>query len=334
MATGVDLGQISKLFNPKVIAQELEQSEPVESFFKDHFFTDRKNHPFSYVGTNIVTKILQSMSMILPGGMPEGMRKKAMKNIRISPDPVGGKLEFNAEEVLQIIEAGGQTLQQWRSEVIEDAKKNVAFTVENMSRKSISGKLEWNARGASGITEKEELYDFSSFIDLKASLGWKAATKLSTVVKTLDEMWKVLELRGVIANTVDVLASSTMFYTVLDLINTKNKNDVLGAVYNGAKGAIVIGKYTIWNEDGAYNDAGTAQTAGVAVATDQVQMIANTNSKLRYLKQGNFTVGFNSAPFILIPEITQGGNMLTLWIYSKPVPIFDPISTIKGKDGA
>ena len=88
------------------------------------------------------------------------------------------------------------------------------------------------------------------------------------------------------------------------------------------------------NEAGSYKDAGTAQTAGVAVGTDEVQMIASTNNKLRYLKQGNFTAGFTSAPFILVPEITQGGNKLTMWIYSKPVPLFDVVSTTKGKDGA
>ena len=163
------------------------------------------------------------MSMILPGGMPEGMRKKILKNVRISPDPIGGKMEYDAEEVLQIIEAGGETLESWRAEVVEDAKNNVAYTTENMMRKSITGKLEWNARGESGTMETMELYDFSSYITTKASLGWKAATKLSTVVKTLDEMAKTLEDRGVVVNQARVLCDSNMYYPVLDLINTKTK---------------------------------------------------------------------------------------------------------------
>ena len=46
MPTGIDLGQIKKLFNPAAIAQELSTLEPMDSFFKNTFFSDRKNHPF------------------------------------------------------------------------------------------------------------------------------------------------------------------------------------------------------------------------------------------------------------------------------------------------
>jgi len=325
----INISGLDTAFDPKSIAQVLDTTTPVESPIKDLIFKDQGTHPFTYISKQEINKVISALPMVIGGASAEPVGSATGNIEKISPEVIAGVMTFTATEVSEIMQLTGESLAQWKAGVIKDAKMMVAETVESMCAKSLTGTLSWKAR--TGTNDWDDITLYSETVPNTAISNWgSSSVTLGTVQKNLNTMYDGMKDAGASGKEIEVLVWSDGWYGILDKISAKTTKDVVSARYDSDNEIIKMGRFNLRNEQAVYKNAETQATTN-AVADNTCLMInPKAGHKLRYLKIDNFLNDFKAMPFLIIPQVSPNGRVMTIEVSTKPIPLFGALKSAKG----
>ena len=310
---------IRKYFTPAAVASHLEALPELKTPIIDLVYSTRPTHPLPVLGIDELAGVVSNVPVVRRGTAAYPLTGEGKKITYLEPQPVDVSSFLSAVDLNNLKLLDNRGVEQWARNKVDTQRRAVRATTEAMACQSLTGKISYPMKTASGITTHD--VDFGATLSYTIATKWDAAgADIVTVLDDLIAMRTLMQSKSGYGSRLAVLAGKKAFLAVarkaLAVVADKN----MGVAVSDE--GISMPGFTIALASGGYLDLLNNNAFVPAVEDNAVVMVAlDAPFRLFYCALDDLDANLLPMPFYSKPIKVDNPSGYNIIGMSKPVPV-------------
>lgn len=315
---------VRSIFNPAAVGRTMKQLKdeaPLRTFMLDAVFKSQIPHPFPVLGIDQIQSLTGNVPLVMRGGSPVPLSSKAKATAMFEIPPVKVSARAESFEMNNLRLVGGDGIEQWRTQKINQARRAVRATREALAIQAVNnGILQYPIKTDGGLDVWTLDYQATP-LDYTVSAKWDTGdATAATVLENLIEMSEMVAEASGYGGVMKYLAGKKVF-TALANIAVESKAKQAGLDAKVTESGIQLAGFVVELARGGYRNL---QSQALVPAVEENTLLAigvDAPHTEYFCSIDNLNAGNRPLPFFVQAVPDRFGDGFDIVAQAKPVPV-------------